>query len=167
MAPRKANKKTAKKTTKRTTGIFQYSEQQMMLAIEEVRQQQISVREAAKKFNVPKTTLNNKARGFYPTARKMGPKTTLDKPIENKIVKCLFTLAEAGFPLSKAQLLDNVSILMSQQKINPFKNGRPGNTWFKLFCTRHPTVTTRVAQNISRSRQEIRSRLLSNALVKC
>lgn len=127
----------------------------MMLALAEVKNNNISVRDAAKKFNVPKTTLNNKARGFYPVARKMGPKTCLDTTVENKIVKCLFTLAEAGFPLTKTQLLDNVSILASQQENNPFKNDRPTDTWFKLFCARHPALATRVAQNISRSRANV------------
>lgn len=87
--------------------------------------------------------------------RKMGPKTFLEPSIENKIVKCLFTLAEAGFPLTKAQLLDNVAILASQQENNPFKNGRPGDTWFKLFCARHPALAIRVAQNISKSRAQV------------
>lgn len=130
--------------------LFQYSEQQMVLAVAEIKNNNISVRDAAKKFNVPKTTLNNKARGLFSLTRKMGPNTFLEPAIENKIVKCLFTLAEAGFPLTKAQLLDNVALLVSQQENNPFKNGRPGDTWFKLFCARHPALATRVAQNISK-----------------
>lgn len=145
-----ASKKARKTRKTKVQPKFQYSEQQMVLAIAELEQKNISVREVANKYNVPKTTLNNKARDFYPAGRKMGPKTIV--LIENKIVKCVFTLAEAGFPLSKAQLLDNVALLMSQQESNPFVNGRPGDTWFKLFRERHPSVTTRVAQNISRSR---------------
>lgn len=112
----------------------------------------ISLRDVVKKYNVPKSTLNDKARGARPSARRMGPKTLLSSEMENKIVKCLFTLADAGFPITKQQLIDNVTNLMSQRADSPFKNGRPGETWFQLFCARHPTITMRVAQNISRVR---------------
>lgn len=156
MAPKKGQKTVASKPMKKKKGknnvaakrLFQYSEQQMVLAVAEIKNNNISVRDAAKKFNVPKTTLNNKARGLFSLTRKMGPKTFLEPSIENKIVKCLFTLAEAGFPLTKAQQ-------ESQQENNPFKNGRPGDTWFKLFCARHPALATRVAQNISKSRAQV------------
>lgn len=72
MAPRKA---TTKKRKTKVQPKFQYLEQQMVLAIAELQQKNISVREVANKYNVPKSTLNNKARGFYPAERKMGPKT--------------------------------------------------------------------------------------------
>lgn len=160
MAPKKKTvtsrrisvKRADKKKGPNISSKFQYSEHQMNCAIEEIRRNNISVRDAAKKFNVPKSTLNDKARGSTPVPRRMGPKTFMNSTMENRIVQCLFTLADAGFPITKQQLLDNVADLMSKEEVNPFIGGRPGRKWFKLFRSRHPTVSMRVAQNISRSR---------------
>lgn len=170
MAPKKkatvprrgTQKQTGKKSKANISAKFQYSEHQMKCALEEIQNKNVSIREAAKKFNVPKSTLNDKARGVAPVARKMGPKTILNSNIENKIVQCLFTLADAGFPISKQQLLDNVADLMSKEEVNPFKDGGPGKKWFQLFRTRHPTISMRVAQNISKSRAKVTESNLRN-----
>lgn len=162
MAPKRKTKSVASKTVriherkkvKKSTGSkrLQYSEHQMNLALEEIKKNKISIRDAANKFNVPKSTLNDKVRGVVPAGRKIGPKPLLGIETENKIVKCLFTLADAGFPLTKQQLIDNVRALMSQSTNNPFSNGLPGRMWFQLFRSRHPEISMRVAQNISRAR---------------
>lgn len=126
----------------------------MNSALEELRDKKASIREVARKFNVPRATLTEKFKGVRPVERKMGPQTMLPKEIEHKIVKCLFTLADAGFPITKQQLLDNVTDLMSKQGGTPV-NRRPGDKWFKLFLARHPTVRMRVAQNITKARAAV------------
>lgn len=126
--------------------LFQYSEYQMHSALEELRNKKASIREVARKFNVPRATLTEKFKGLRPVEHTMGPKTMLPREIENKIVKCLFTLAEAGFPITKQQLLDNVYDLVSKQG-GTSDIRRPGDKWLKLFkkktcCkrTKEPTV---------------------------
>lgn len=130
----------------------EYSEHQVRCAIEELKTNTISIREVAKKFGIPATTLYCKAKGARPVQRKMGPKPLLGSVAEKKIVKCLFSLADAGFPITKQQLLDNVADFASKQPENPFINGRPSDKWFRLFCLRHPSIRMRVAQNITRAR---------------
>lgn len=137
--PEKA-KKTCNGKAKKNRKLFQYSEYQMNSALEDIRTSQISIRDAAKKYNVPRSTLSAKGRGVGQVSRKMGPTPILGSAIENEIVKCLITSADAGHPISKKQLLDNVADLASKQTENPFKNGRPGEKWFKLFCARHPSI---------------------------
>lgn len=149
MAPKKINKNG---NGKNKPNIPEYSEHQLRCAIEEYRMNKISIRAAAKKYCIPPTTLYCKAKGVRPIERKMGPKTILSSAVEKKIVKCLFTLADAGFPITKQQLIDNVADLVSSQPENPFKGGRPKEKWFRLFCSRHPSIRMRVAQNISRAR---------------
>lgn len=168
--PQKKKAKTAirKATTsgKRNGGeksnTVQYSEDQLRSAIEEFKTDNISIRDVAKKYGIPSTTLYCKARGVRPIERKMGPKPILGSFVEKRIVKCLFTLADAGFPLSKQQLLDNVADFASKQSENPFKNGRPGRKWFELFRSRHPSISMRVAQNISRARAGVTEENLRN-----
>lgn len=101
-------------------------------------------------FRGPLSSENSKV---LPVECKMGPKTMLSKEVENKIVKCPFTLADAGFPITK-QLLDNVTDMISNQG-ETSENRGPGETWFKLFLLRHPTVHMRVAQNISKASADV------------
>lgn len=107
MAPRKKSKnKNGNGRNKNGNGknkpiIPEYSEHQLRCAIEEYKTNKISIRAAAKKYCIPSTTLYCKAKGVRPIERKMGPKTILSSAVEKKIVKCLFTLADAGFPITK------------------------------------------------------------------
>lgn len=143
--------------------ILQYSEQQMLNAIADCKMNNNSIRETAKKYNVPTSTLISKITGTRPAERsKNGPKPMLGSAVEVKIVKCLFTLADAGFPISKPQLLDIVADFASKQPNNPFKTGRPSDKWFRLFRSRHPTLSMRVAQNISRARAGVTEENLRN-----
>lgn len=160
MAPKKkiASRKPkviAKKKSEKST-FFKYSEHQMMCAVDEAKTNcTASLRAIAKKYNVPRATLGKKANGTHPVQRGMGPKAVLGSEVENKIVKCLFTLAEAGLPVRKEQFIQNVAELASKQPQNPFKSGRPGEKWFKLFCSRHPSIRMRVTQNLSRARSTV------------
>lgn len=171
MAPKRKTKTAASKTpknsvrknTKNSTQRLQYSEHQMNCALEDMRKNNISVREAAIKFNVPKSTLNDKVRGVVPAGRQIGPKPLLGMETEKKIVKCLFTLADAGFPLTKQQLIDNVrDMVVKSTHENPFSNGVPGRMWFQLFRARHPEISLRVAQNISRARAGVTEENIRN-----
>lgn len=102
----------------------------MRCAIEEYKTNQISIRAAAKKYCIPSTTLYCKARGVRPIERKMGP-------------------------LTKQQFFDCVADYVRCQPENPFKEGRPKEKWFRRFCARHPSISMRVAQNISRARAAV------------
>lgn len=163
MAPNnKTKRKEGGKAKKKRGQLFQYSEHQLRQAIDAVQTAGSSLRAAARIFNVPVSTLSYKLRGIRPIERKMGPQSMLGSNMENKIVKCLFTLADAGFPITKEQLMDNVTNLAQKQEVNPFKNGRPSNKWFQLFRSRHPMISMRVAQNISRARAGVTEENLRN-----
>lgn len=158
MAPRKRNvlKKPKGKKKSEKTPLFQYSEHQMLCAVGEANTNPThSLRAIAKKYNVPRATLGKKVNGTHPVERRMGPKAVLGSEIENEIVKCLFTLADAGFPVRKEQFLQNVTELANKQPQNPFKNGQPSEKWFQLFCARHPSIRMRVTQNLSRVRSAV------------
>lgn len=133
----------------------QYNHEYLKLAIEEVQANNSSLCNASRKYGIPKSTLSKKARGINAVERKMGPKPILGLAAEEKIVEFLFMLADAGFPISKQQLLDNMKEFASKQTENPFKNGQPGETWFQLFCNRHPSIRMRFAQNLSRIRETV------------
>ena len=136
--------------------ILKYDEKAMQDALVAVKQKTLSVKSAAKTFNVPKTTLYYKVTGKYPEKRQMGPKTNLLEEEEKLIVTWMFQSADRGFPITKSQLLDSIEMYI--KKINrktSFKDGKPGDKWFKLFMRRHPEVSSRMTQNLGKARSSI------------
>lgn len=133
-----------------------YTEEEMAKAVDDVRKHGVSVAAAAKNNNVPRSTLINQLSGKSPSERRMGPESILSKIEEGLLVKWLFSMARAGFPVTQTQLMDSVQKLIKELKRgNPFKDGRPGRKWFIGFCKRNPQVSNRMAQNLTKSRASV------------
>jgi hypothetical protein len=138
--------------------ILKYDDNMMQQALEAVKRNHVSVKSAAKQFNVPRTTLYYKVKGKHPEKRQMGPKTNLREEEEKIIIEWMFTSisADRGFPITKSQLLDSVEMYIKKlNRITTFKEGKPGPKWFKLFSRRHPEVSARMTQNLCRARASI------------
>lgn len=135
--------------------VLKYSELQMEKAIEDVKRG-VSHSVAAKNNNVPRSTLISKIKGYAPVERRMGPQSILTKEEETVLVQWIFTMANAGFPVSTDQLFDSVKRLLSDLKRdNPFTDGRPGRKWYIGFMKRNPQVANRMAQNLTMSRASV------------
>lgn len=133
-----------------------YSEDAMKAAVEEVRLHKISIRAAAKKFAVPRTTLKYKLEGKSPMDRKMGPPSILTSKEEAEISKWVENMAHAGFPVTVEQLCMSVEKYIKDVKRDtPFKDGRPGRTWVIGFLRRNPSISKRVSQNLTASRAAV------------
>lgn len=133
-----------------------YTKEQMAKAIEEVRRgEKISV--AATKYAVPRITLRNKITGKSPIDCNLGPATVLAYEEERLLVRWIKFMAEKHFPVTKDQLLDSVQKIISEKDLDscPFTNNRPGKKWFSAFLNRHPDVSERTAQNLSKAREEV------------
>ena len=69
----------------------------------------------------------------------------------------MFHLSNRGFPVTKSQLLCNVTHLIKKLKRNnPFTNEQPGRHWYEDFLRHHPEIVLCVAQNLSRSRASVK-----------
>lgn len=133
-----------------------YTTEQMAKAIEEVRKgEKISV--AATRYGVPRITLHNKITGKSPVDCNLGPATVLSHEEENILVRWVCFMAEKHFPVTKEQLLDSVQKIISEKKLDscPFTNNWPGKKWYSLFLKRHPDLSERTAQNLSKAREEV------------
>lgn len=140
-----------------------YPEDNMKNAIKAVKNSGMSIRGAATKFKVPRMTLSDKCKGKTPLARKMGPPTILEEDEENNLVKWILHLGENGFPVSKDHLLDSVQMLVKNRKREtPFTDDRPGKHWYKAFLKRHPILTQRVSQNLTRTRAGVTEANIKN-----
>ena len=87
---------------------FLYSEEAMMNAMHAVIIQNRSFHKASITFGVPHNTLENKVKGKSPRERKMGPSLVLTATEEDTLVKWILSIAKAGFPAIKEDLLCTV-----------------------------------------------------------
>lgn len=106
---------------------LKYHPEQMALAIQMVKNCQLSKQAAAKAYGVPKTTLLDKLSGRVPEApTKPGPKTILTKAEETVLVNYAKLMAEIGCPLSRPEFCREVKkILDLDGRPNPFQNNLP------------------------------------------
>jgi hypothetical protein len=107
------------------------------------------LRQSAKLFNVPWSSLKDRIDNRYPVKTR----TVLPKESEELIAHILIKLAEWGFGRNRNEVFDLVKDYLMEKKIsNVFKDGKPGKKWYKLFLKRWPMLSERKAQNISRER---------------
>ncbi|KAJ8938287.1 hypothetical protein NQ314_011539 [Rhamnusium bicolor] len=134
----------------------QYSDENLQKAIEAVRNG-AKIRETCRNYAIPRGTLQDRLQGRVPNkARQMGPDPYLSLENENKIVQWILQLAKCGFPIKKQELISTVQKIVLVEKIKtPFKNGKPGQKWYKSFLQRHPQVSARTAESINKSRAKI------------
>lgn len=96
---------------------------------------------AAKTFQVPRSTLQFKMK--FPDKKdcQRGPRTVLNKNEEFNLKEWLIESSLEGYPKRKEDLLYRVAqFIKKAQRPNPFKNGVPGETWYKRFLKRHPDI---------------------------
>ena len=79
----------------------------------------MSVREAANKWGVAKSTLYEQLQGKVEVDGRSGPSSILTKAEEARIAGCLVEMANRGFGLSKSDLLDTVMV-DKDNRVTPF-----------------------------------------------
>ena len=86
----------------------------------------------------------------------MGPDPYLSAEEERLISQWCMDLSRCGFPLKREDLLNTVQkIITDNKKSTPFKNNKPGKTWLSCFFKRHPELTMREAERITKGRAVI------------
>lgn len=132
-----------------------YSEHELDEAIQAINNG-MSVNKASKTFRIPRTTLKDKIHGRYPVHCKIGAPPILSDEEEKILVNWILNENKRMFPVTKAQLCDSVQNLMKELKRpNPFPNNRPQLHWYKAFLNRHPEISERTTQKLSKRRGEV------------
>lgn len=140
---------------------LKYPEEDMAAAIIYIREGDLGIKKAARQFNVPKTKLSYKVRGIYPEKRRMGPDTIFSEDEEKLLATWVLDVAKAGFPVSKENFLVSVTRLSKELK-KEFKHEVPGRKWYEGFLKRHPNISLRVSQNLTKSRSAVAPEKLHN-----
>lgn len=101
----------------------------------------MSRRQAAKTYNIPRSTLLDKLDGKRPVDASPGPNPFLTKSEERTLESWAIDLYRRGFPLKTEDLKDMAqNVIQNNQRRTSFKNGRPGRSWMRNFLLRHPRV---------------------------
>ncbi|KAJ8709352.1 hypothetical protein PYW07_009178 [Mythimna separata] len=121
------------------------------LAIDLVKKKQLSAREAARQFAIPKQTIINKVNNSH--TKFVGCPTRLSANEETKFIKVLIAAGEFGCPLSKLDLrLVVFEYLKKNGRENIFNGKPPGKAWVDNFLSRHSSdLTVRSTQNIKKN----------------
>ena len=113
----------------------------------------MSVRRAALKYSVPRTTLIDLTKGRYTANTRPGPSPVLSHHEEKLLSDWVTEMAKRGIPMKRDCLLNSVQKILADdpERQTPFTDGRPGMAWFSGFVHRHPELLIRQAESISRS----------------
>lgn len=145
----------SKDPKKKKTG--NYPPESLELALKEIRNDGKGIRETCRKYGIPRTTIQDRLVGKRTDELKnRGPEPILGTSGEKKVVEWLINIAKCGFPVKKQELLDTVQkILKDLRKPNPFKDDRPGQTWYNSFMKRNPAISLRSAEGINKARARV------------
>lgn len=122
-----------------------YNISDIALALEEIKSGACSIHAAAKKFNIPRPTLQNRIH----KRSKAGPDPVLTAEEEKTIVEWIFGNQARGFPRRKHEVCGVVKEFLDNCPRNIFLNNLPGDKWYNTFLKRHPEVSVRTPEPVT------------------
>ena len=147
--PAMALSKPVRKPLQELNGKTGWSVEGMKKAIEAVATQKKSLRQAAREYGVPATTLKRKIDTSLPAEAKPGPPTVLSKEEEERLVSYIITMAQMGFGLNPHDIRSLAYEIAENSGHNhPFLAGKD---WFQAFTRRHK-ISMRIPQPLSYAR---------------
>ncbi|CAK1584718.1 unnamed protein product [Parnassius mnemosyne] len=131
---------------------LKYTPENLEEAIAELQnnEKRLSDRQICQKHGVPRTTLRvYKHKPGHKTSLGPSPILTLEEAI---LEDWIISSARKGFPKNKDNILDSVQkFLIDNPRPNPFLNNRPGIGWLKAFLKRHPRLSIRTSEGVTKA----------------
>ncbi|KAJ8045337.1 Tigger transposable element-derived protein 1 [Holothuria leucospilota] len=129
----------------------QWQEADMQMALTDVRKG-IPIKAAARKYNVPRSTLGDRVREKVKPGAKRGAPTKFPSKYEEDLVDYITFKAKGASPLTVNQILTYAGSLDKLLNLNNFGDKGPSQHWWHGFKKRHPEVPIRRPDIPSRSR---------------
>lgn len=145
----------------RSTNRGNWTETEMKTAVNAVLEDKIDMREAARRYGVPKSTLYDYVKGiregkelkFKPKLGRFTP--TFPEELENALVNHIKKLDSMLMPLTKKEFLETVFKLAEAKGLSHTFNNetkQAGKHFYNYFKKRHPDITLRVPESTSLAR---------------
>lgn len=124
----------------------------MERALIEVKSGRCTVRQAAKEFGVPKSSLGDRVSGRVTPGSRSGPAQLITSADEELLVEFSIYMSKHGFPLTKQQLVSFASSIYKRQH-RRVAFSKLGQTWWLNFRKRQEkNITIQPADNVVRGR---------------
>ena len=118
-----------------------------------VKSEQMSLREAARKYNVPVETLRRRTAGLVSLDCRPGPPTILTSEEETRLAQYCIAMADMGFGLTREGVMAMAYAIVDKTgRDHPFKEGYAGRGWYEGFMARQAILTLRTPQALSYAR---------------
>ena len=104
-----------------------------------------TIRMAAEKFSVPRSSLHDRVSGRVQHGKQPGKPPYLTLEEEEEVVKFLIKCANIGYPRTRAQALALVQQILDKKGIPQMVTFG----WWQKFCQRHEVLTLRSAASLS------------------
>lgn len=129
-----------------------WTEEAMERALIEVKSGKCTVRQAAKEFGVPKSSLGDRVSGRVTPGSRSGPAQLITCADEELLVEFSIYMAKHGFPMTKQQLVSFASSIYKRQH-RRVAFSKLGQTWWLNFRKRQEkNITIQPADNVVRGR---------------
>lgn len=129
-----------------------WTEEAMERALIEVKSGRCTVRQAAKEFGVPKSSLGDRVSGRVAPGSRSGPAQLITSTDEELLVEFSLYMSKHGFPLTKQQLVSFASSIYKRQH-RRVAFPKLGQTWWLNFRKRQEkNITIQPADNVVRGR---------------
>ena len=114
----------------------------LLLAMNAVKDGKMSLRGSAKFYGIPKSTLGDIIKGKCSTSFTPGPKRLLTEEEENSLAGWLITMERSGRHVKIKEVLETVKAILdnSGKQIARLKDNLPKESWWYGFLLRHKEV---------------------------
>jgi hypothetical protein len=128
-----------------------WTDAQLEKALSAITDDGLKIREAARVYNIPATSLRNHLWGTT-NGRHRGICPTLKHDEELKLVEFIFKMQEIGYPLTPTDLRVKVAQAIQARQTPWSATGLPGSGWLRGFRRRHPEISLRKSQELAVAR---------------
>ncbi|ODM16767.1 hypothetical protein SI65_07732 [Aspergillus cristatus] len=116
-------------------------EGRILLAVQAIKKQEItSIHEAARRFNVPKSTLSTRLRGTTNRSELRANNHKLTETEEELLQKWILSLDDRGAAPRPTTVQETANILLAARGTTPAQT--VGEKWVYNFVKRHPELST-------------------------
>lgn len=134
---------------------FKWKMEDLESALEDVKEGKLSVRAAAQKYEVPKSTVHDHLK-HHDAGAKPGPAPVLTKAEEHELVQWIIEMSGIGYGQCRQQVCLIVKqILDHNKRPNPLTGNMPGKDWWHRFLKRHPQLSERTPQALQMCRAKV------------
>ncbi|EKV12377.1 hypothetical protein PDIP_52670 [Penicillium digitatum Pd1] len=126
-------------------------EGRILLAIQAFKNQEISsIREVARRFNVPRSTLSTRLNGIQHRAISRANSHKLTDTEEESLQKWMFSMDARGSAPRPSMVQEMANVLLSHRGINP--SSTVGKNWVTNYIKRHPNLSSRFSRRYNYER---------------